>query len=104
MKQRIVLFLSSFVTWTIFFLIARALFLLYHANLTAELSFTDILLVFAYGLRMDLSMAGYLSLIPGLMLAFTFFTTGKRLSPFWLAYHAIVLFITGFIIVLDFEL
>ena len=33
-----------------------------------------------------------------------FFVDGKRLWPFWFGYHMLVLLITSFIIVLDFEL
>lgn len=53
---------------------------------------------------MDFSMAGYFSLLPGLMLGVLFFTDGKRLWPFWFGYTAVVLLVTSFIIVLDFEL
>ena len=62
------------------------------------------MLVFLHGIRMDFSMAGYYSLFPGLLFSLGFFLTGKRIWPIWLGYHAIVLFITTFIIILDFEL
>jgi phosphoglycerol transferase MdoB-like AlkP superfamily enzyme len=104
MRKRFFLLFSGFVAWTLFFLIARALFLLYHSSLTGTLSARDILLVFVNGIRMDFSMAGYFSLLPGLMLGVLFFVEGKRLWPFWFGYLALVLLITSFIIVLDFEL
>ena len=104
MKQRLILLLSGFVAWTLFFVVARALFLGYHSNLTGDLSATDIFLVFFHGVRMDFSMAGYLSLLPGLIFGLLFFAGGKSLWRFWFGYHAIVLFSACFIIVLDFEL
>lgn len=104
MKQRIVLLLSGFIAWTIFFLTARALFLLYHHALTSEVSLPDILLIFFHGIRMDFSMAGYFSLLPGLLLGLLFFVKGKYLWPVWFTYTLIVLFLTSFIVVLDFEL
>jgi len=104
MKQRLILLLSGFVAWTLFFILARALFLAYHANLTAELSIVDIFLVFIHGIRMDFSMAGYFSLLPGLIFGLFYFVSGKSLWRFWFGYHAIVLFAASFIIVLDFEL
>ncbi len=104
MRKRFFLLLSGFVAWTLFFLIARALFLLYHNSLTGTLSPVDMLLIFANGIRMDFSMAGYFSLLPGLMFGALFFFDGKRLWPFWFGYTALVLLITSFIIVLDFEL
>ena len=104
MKQRLILLLSGFVAWTLFFILARALFLAYHANLTAELSIADIVLVFIHGIRMDFSMAGYFSLLPGLIFGLFYFASGKSLWRFWFAYHAVVLFVASFIVVLDFEL
>ncbi|HMG92696.1 MAG TPA: sulfatase-like hydrolase/transferase [Chryseolinea sp.] len=104
MKQRLILLLSGFVAWTIFFLVARALFLVYHANLASDLSISDIFLVFLLGIRMDFSMAGYFSLLPGLVLGLFYFASGKSLWRFWLVYHATILFAACFIIVLDFEL
>ena len=104
MKQRFLLLLSGFVAWTLFFLVARALFLLYHSSLTSELPFGDIFLIFFHGIRMDFSMAGYFSLLSGLMLGVLFFMKGKTIWPFWFGYNAIVLFLASFIVVLDFEL
>jgi phosphoglycerol transferase MdoB-like AlkP superfamily enzyme len=104
MKQRLLLLFSGFIAWTLFFLIARGLFMLYHSNLANELSLWEMFLVFLHGVRMDFSMAGYFSLFPGLLLSIGFFLNGTRLWPIWIAYQAIILFVTSFIIVLDFEL
>ncbi|HTE34628.1 MAG TPA: LTA synthase family protein [Chryseolinea sp.] len=104
MKQRLVLLLSGFIAWTLFFILARALFLLYHKGLMVELPIRDVLLTFKYGIRMDLSMAGYLSLFPGLLLGVFYFRTGIQLWPIWISYHAITIFISSFIIILDLEL
>ena len=104
MKQRLILLLSGFVAWTIFFLIARALFLVYHANLASELSITDMFLVFFHGIRMDFSMAGYFSLLPGLVFGLFYFANGKSLWRFLLVYVSVILFAACFIVVLDFEL
>ena len=104
MKQRLVLLFAGFVAWTLFFVVGRGLFMVYHSQLSNELSLTEIFLVFAHGIRMDLSMAGYFSLLPGLVLSLGFFLRGKVIWRFWLTYHALILFIASFIIVLDFEL
>jgi phosphoglycerol transferase MdoB-like AlkP superfamily enzyme len=104
MKQRLILLFSGFIAWAIFFIVGRALFMLYHGSLSNELSLLEMLLVFTHGIRMDFAMAGYFSLLPGLVFALGFFLNGKLLWPFWLAYQAIVLFLSSFIIVLDFEL
>ena len=104
MKQRLIFLFSGFIAWTIFFLIARGLFMVYHSQLSNELSMSEMALTFIHGIRMDFSMAGYFSLLPGLLFALGFSTRGKTLWNFWIAYHALVLFIVTFIIILDFEL
>ncbi len=104
MKQRILIIAFGFIAWTLFFLLARALFMIYHAHLTAELSVSDIALTFVHGIRMDWAAAGYLTLIPGLLFAFTFSLNGKYIWPVWIGYQIIMLMITSFIVILDFEL
>ena len=104
MKQRILLLFYIFSAWTIFFLVARVLFLLYHANVSSTLSWSEIFLTFVHGIRMDFSMAGYLSLLPGLMLAILFFVGGIVIWRFLFVYHMVLLLIVSFIVVLDFEL
>jgi phosphoglycerol transferase MdoB-like AlkP superfamily enzyme len=104
MKQRLSIFAFGFIGWTIFFLVARALFLIYHADLTTDLSISDVLLTFIHGIRMDWAAAGYLSLLPGLILAFSFFLKGRTVWPMWFGYHMLMLMVTGLIIVVDLEL
>lgn len=104
MIQRLGLLLAGFIAWTIFFLIARALFLVYQQDLLHELPWKDILLIFTHGIRMDLSMAAYFSLLPGLLLGILYFRTGIQLWPIWIGYHGLMLFISSFVVVLDFEL
>lgn len=104
MKERLIVLFSGFLAWTLFFLIARGLFMTYHSGLSNELTITEMLLVFAHGIRMDFSMAGYFSLLPGLLFTVGFFVNGTRLWPIWITYHAIILFFTTFVVVLDFEL
>ncbi len=104
MKQRLIILFSGFIAWTFIYLVARGLFMVYHSNLSNELTIPEMLLVFVHGIRMDFSMAGYYSLFPGLLFSLGFFLSGKRIWPIWLGYQAIVLFVTTFIIILDFEL
>ncbi|KAA5547920.1 LTA synthase family protein [Adhaeribacter rhizoryzae] len=57
-----------FLTWIFFFIGAKAFFLLYHFSRSSKLSGTEVSKIFIYGLRMDISFAGYLSIIPFLLL------------------------------------
>ncbi|WP_210464763.1 LTA synthase family protein [Rufibacter roseolus] len=67
MKRILFKAFGYFIFWTLFFEICRAVFLLYHSTKTDALTSTEIGKVFWYGLRMDLSFAAYLSVIPFLL-------------------------------------
>jgi phosphoglycerol transferase MdoB-like AlkP superfamily enzyme len=63
--------LVLFLYWVLVFVIGKAFFLAYHSNKTATLTFGEIVQVFTYGLRLDFSMAAYISVLPFLILLFT---------------------------------
>lgn len=50
--------------WLLFFAVCRLLFLIYHPALLRSLTTNEISLSFLYGLRMDLSFAGYICILP----------------------------------------
>lgn len=60
-----------FIYWVLLLVTGKALFLGYHSVKSTQLSATEILKVFGYGLRMDLSAAAYFSVIPFLLLLLT---------------------------------
>lgn len=61
--------------WLIFELGIRGLFLLYNADLSSQLSYGEMFLIFLHGMKMDLSMMGYLLMASGLMLTTSMFTS-----------------------------
>ncbi|WP_299760628.1 LTA synthase family protein [uncultured Pontibacter sp.] len=68
MKNRIIFQPFYFLFWVLYFIVARAIFLIYHLDRTAELSSSDVLYTFVYGLRLDASFAAYISILPFLLL------------------------------------
>lgn len=104
MISRLKIVALGFFAWVLFFLAARAFFMLYQFEATAQLDFMDILLAFVHGIRMDMAMAGYFSLLPGLILGLLFFVSGKVIWKFWFPYQVILIAISAFIVVLDAEL
>jgi phosphoglycerol transferase MdoB-like AlkP superfamily enzyme len=62
------------------------------------------MLVFQHGIRMDLSMAGYLSIFSGVLLAVLYFKTGIQLWPVWISFHTIALLFSSFIVTYDLAL
>ena len=69
MKRYLLFFFKNYFFWVLFFVVFKAIFLIANHNFTSALSAGEVLKVFLYGLKMDLSAAGYLSLLPGLVMA-----------------------------------
>ncbi|HNG43384.1 MAG TPA: hypothetical protein PK203_16845, partial [Cyclobacteriaceae bacterium] len=86
MRERFQILLRLAIFWMVVMIVARICFLVYNADLTAQLTWGDIAKAMIYGLRMDMSMTGYILLLSGLILIASVFTQGK-----WVVYalHAI---------------
>ena len=67
MKNRFAFQPRYFVFWLLFFELGRCLFLGYHHALSATLPAGTLLSTLAYGLRLDASVAAYVSLLPFLL-------------------------------------
>ncbi|GJM30701.1 MAG: sulfatase [Cyclobacteriaceae bacterium] len=102
MKIRLRLFGLMALFWIAFFEIARGLFLIYHFHLSSQLPVSDILLVLLHGLKMDLSVTGYVLLIPGLLMALP--VPNNIFHNFLKYYTAVLLFTYTFLLVTDMEL
>ena len=74
MKQRIAFLVKYFVFWVCAFLLAKLVFLLYQHVQSLSISPTTWFGIFANGLKLDLSMTAYISLLPALILLITSFS------------------------------
>lgn len=104
MKQRLKVFGIYSLFWIGFFILARLLFLLYEYSLSFELGFKEWVLIFINGFRMDISTAGYIMAIVGLLFTFTSITDGTLLNKILKPFTVIFLILTSCIIVADLEL
>lgn len=68
-KTNLKFYRNYYILWIAHFLIAKLLFLAYHFEKTATLPVKTIALIIIHGLKMDLSFAAYLSVLPALMLS-----------------------------------
>ncbi|EMR02466.1 LTA synthase family protein [Cesiribacter andamanensis] len=105
MALRFFYLLGYFFFWLVFFLFSKAVFLIYHQALAAELTPTQILGIFWHGLPLDLSTSAYLSLIPFLLLSLS---AHRPYTP-WLAralmaYTTLALFVVTVLCTSDLEL
>jgi len=85
----------------IFFWLAKALFLMFNWKQSSQLSGAELLGIFGYGMKMDISMSCYLLILPGLLLAFRLFLPSGFVSRFVWVYTLVILFVASFLTVLD---
>lgn len=79
-----------FALWTCVGLSGKVFFLLFYHSIMPSLGGLDCLSVLWYGLRLDVSIAGYFSLVPGLMLIAAAWYGGRVLKWIWHIYFAIM--------------
>ena len=101
MKRSIIIFFKYYIFWLIYFVFYKVFFLTYNYDQTAALSFGEILRVFFYGSRMDLSAAGYLTMIPGVLLSCTFFLKPVIIDKIIYWYTIVFLVINSFLGTMD---
>jgi len=67
MLKSFVVFGRFYLFWIIFFFLERLIFLIYYSERIAYLGFTEIISTFWHALRLDFSMAAYISAIPAII-------------------------------------
>lgn len=101
MKKQLLGFLKYFIFWMIFFLLAKVLFLSWNYDQTGRLTSGEIGGVFLHGLKMDVSTACYLLVLPGLLIAFRLFLSSRFINRFIHIYTLILLVVASILTVLD---
>lgn len=104
MKNKWLIHIKYFFTWILFFIGTKVVFLLYHISQTEKLAITEIIKIFLYGLRLDISFAGYLSAIPFLFFLIKALFPQLRVFNLVKYYTGILLVLIALITVIDLEL
>lgn len=102
LKKILFLFVYLF-TWVIFFEVARAFFLLSTMPYSKETPSSLILQSLWFGLKMDLSMAAYLTILVCVFVIASLFIPFFRKKRIYLIYTAIILFIQLLLTITDVE-
>jgi hypothetical protein len=95
MLKSFIVFGRYFLFWIIFFFLERLIFLIYYSERIAYLGFTEIISTFWYALRLDFSMAAYISVIPALVYIALLFLPSVRF-PKIIAKTYVVFFVIVF--------
>ncbi len=93
--------MSIFFAWMVVFAMQKPLFMLWYSYLYADASAGDWFSVVWHGLKLDASMAGYLTIIPGLLLIASVWTRHKWVNIAVNTYFIIVSAIVAVIFVAD---
>lgn len=102
MKKSIRILLSLYLSWVLLFVVAKLLFMLCYRSMYADIGFTDVMQVLWHGMKMDLSTAGYLTALPGLLLvAGAWLVKSRPIIVALKVYLAVVLLLTVTIIGID---
>ena len=101
MKRQLFGLLKYFIFWMTFFLLDKALFLLWNFDQTIQLSAGEIGGIFLHGLKMDVSTACYLLLLPGLITGFRNFIPFRIVNRLIWYYTLFFLIVSSVLIVLD---
>jgi phosphoglycerol transferase MdoB-like AlkP superfamily enzyme len=104
MLARLKFLLGYALFWILFFELSRLIFLIYHFNKTAGLPVGTMLLSFLHGLRLDLSMTGYLIAPVCIFVLLSIFLPIFRKGILYKVYTHFLLFILLIILVSDLEL
>ena len=88
--------------WVAFFLMARLIFLLYYFQETQSIGFQAFMKTFFYGVRLDLSAAGYFSALPFLLLTInSLFKRKNYLLKIVQIFTVILIILSSILIIID---
>ena len=93
--KRIKSFLTIFLLWTAVGTISKVAFLALYHSLFTDVEWSEYLAVLWYGLRLDMAIAGYLTIIPGLLLMVSLWYRGKVLQVVWKAFFLLTAIATA---------
>lgn len=101
MKQRLYLFIKTYLLLLLLMVVQKPLFMAYHHTLYADTSWTDWLRVVWHGLPIDCSLAAYFTAIPGLLLIVSVWSTARWLHRLWRGYHLFLSILIALIFTVD---
>ncbi|MDU1893030.1 MAG: sulfatase-like hydrolase/transferase [Dysgonomonas sp.] len=101
MKQRLFIFATIYLYFILIFSLVKVAFAFIHADLGGGISSSDILEILYHGLPLDLSMSGYLTILPAVFLIFSIWINPRFISYLYNGYYAIILTLIAIISVVD---
>ncbi|WP_455586621.1 LTA synthase family protein [Bacteroides sp.] len=101
MKRRLIQFITTYFLFVFIFILQKPIFMGYYYTLYNKVSWTDWFSVIGHGLPLDLSLAGYLTIIPGLLLIASAWTDSRILRQIRRIYFLFVSILLSCIFISD---
>ncbi|MDR2359057.1 MAG: sulfatase-like hydrolase/transferase [Prevotellaceae bacterium] len=101
MIRRIILFGSIFLYFAIVFCFGKTVFSFVHAAMGGGMSLAGLFAILYHGFAMDMSMSGYLSILPGLILIASVWLPPKAVARVFNIYFMTILFLIAVVTVTD---
>ena len=101
MKKHLLLFIKTYFLFILLFLVQKPLFMLFYRDIYHQASLMDVLSVMYHGFQLDASMAGYLTVIPGILMIVSLWAKQRYVSPIVKFYYILVSFLISIAFVVD---
>lgn len=104
MKDKIIKFVKAYLLFILIFLVQKVLFMIWYREIYADSTFTDYLLVLWNGLKLDASVSGYFTIIPGILLIISLWIRKEVIQFLQKIYFGILSFLLSVVFVVDLAL
>lgn len=101
MKKRIIFLLATFIIWVLLLAIQKPVFMLYNHALANSCSLTDDLQVIAHGALLDMTVSGYLTIIPWLLALVSIWLPGTFYRKALTGYFCVMTILVAAIFAVD---
>ena len=101
MKDRLIGFIKTYCLFVCIFVLQKPLFMLFYKSLYPDASCADWFSVIWHGLPLDLSLAGYLTAIPGFLFITSVWILSKSLHRIWCGYFLFISVLISIIFTVD---
>lgn len=101
MKKKIIHFFKIYFSFIALFMLGKPIFMLYYHSLFAQNDLNDYFRVIYNGLPLDASVAGYLTVIPGLLLIASIWVNPKVIHRFFYGYYILLSILLALVYVSD---
>jgi len=104
MKKNILILSKIYLLFIVIFIVQKPLFMMYYHELYKGANWLDCFNVMLHGFKLDASMAGYLTVLPGLLLIISLWVESRFITKIEKSYYALISIVLSIIFISDLAL